>query len=240
MNLFYSETEIVARVEGLTVARLRAFVAAECVAPAEREGRLVFREVDLARVRLLAELVRDFDLDPDAAGMVVSLVDQFTGSGARCASSARRSRPSQAMSATGSASDWRRIGWAPGAPEHYRRISAMGRLLSALVVALTAAAMVVMAQDHAMHEGGEGPATAGYAAANAAMHEAMAIEYSGDPHDFARAMIPHHQGAIDMAEVSLANGNDPDLRKLAEEIIAAQQSEIAFLKHWLAAHGGSQ
>ena len=117
----------------------------------------------------------------------------------------------------------------------------MGRLLSALVVALTAAAMVVMAQDHAMHEGGEGPATAGYAAANAAMHEAMAIEYSGDPDvDFARAMIPHHQGAIDMAEVLLANGNDPDLRKLAEEIIAAQQSEIAFLQQWLAAHGGSQ
>ncbi len=79
MNLFYSETEIVARVEGLTVARLRAFVAAECVAPAEREGRLVFREVDLARVQLLAELVRDFDLDPDAAGMVVSLVDQIHG-----------------------------------------------------------------------------------------------------------------------------------------------------------------
>jgi hypothetical protein len=101
----------------------------------------------------------------------------------------------------------------------------MGRLLSALVVGLTAAAMVVMAQDHALHDGGEGPATAGYAAANAAMHEAIAIEYSGDPYvDFARAMIPRHQGAIDMAEVVLANGNDPDLRKFAEEIIAAQQS----------------
>jgi uncharacterized protein (DUF305 family) len=43
-----------------------------------------------------------------------------------------------------------------------------------------------------------------------------------------------------MAEVVLATGNDPDLRKLAEEIIAAQQSEIAFLQQWLAAHGGSQ
>ena len=76
---FYSETEVVARVEGLTVARLRAFVAAECLAPAERDGRLAFAEADLARARLLAELVTDFDLDADAAGMVISLVDQIHG-----------------------------------------------------------------------------------------------------------------------------------------------------------------
>jgi chaperone modulatory protein CbpM len=76
---FYSETEVVARVEGLTVARLRAFVAAECLAPDERDGRLAFAEADLARARLLAELVTDFDLDADAAGMVISLVDQIHG-----------------------------------------------------------------------------------------------------------------------------------------------------------------
>ena len=75
----YSETEVVARIQGLTVARLRAFVAAECVAPAEREGRLAFAEADLARVRLLAELASDFDLDEEAAGLVVSLVDQIHG-----------------------------------------------------------------------------------------------------------------------------------------------------------------
>ena len=79
MSRFYSETEVIARVEGLTVARLRSFVAAECLAPAEREGRLAYAEVDLARVRLLAELVTDFDLDADAAGVVVSLVDQIHG-----------------------------------------------------------------------------------------------------------------------------------------------------------------
>jgi chaperone modulatory protein CbpM len=76
---FYSETEVVARVEGLTVTRLRAFVAAECLAPAEREGRLAFAEADLARARLLAELVDDFDLDAEAASMVISLVDQIHG-----------------------------------------------------------------------------------------------------------------------------------------------------------------
>lgn len=75
----YSETEVVARVRGLTVARLRAFVAADCVRPTETGGRLAFREADLARVQLLEELVEDFDLDEDAASMVVSLVDQIHG-----------------------------------------------------------------------------------------------------------------------------------------------------------------
>jgi chaperone modulatory protein CbpM len=77
--IWYSETEVVAQVQGLTVARLRAFVAAECLAPAEREGRLAFREGDLARVRLLAELAEDFELDPDGAALVLSLVDQIHG-----------------------------------------------------------------------------------------------------------------------------------------------------------------
>lgn len=79
MRRFYSETEVVASVEGLTVTRLRAFVAAECVAPEEQAGRLAFAEVDVARLRLLAELVSDFDLDAEAAGMVVSLVDRIHG-----------------------------------------------------------------------------------------------------------------------------------------------------------------
>jgi uncharacterized protein (DUF305 family) len=109
--------------------------------------------------------------------------------------------------------------------------------MSALAVATAAAAAVVMAQDHA-HQTGASAATAAYAAANATMHEAMAIEYSGDADvDFARAMIPHHQGAIAMAEVELAHGKDPALRRMAEEIIAAQRAEIAVLEAWLAAHG---
>ena len=79
MMRVYSETEVVARVHGLTVARLRAFVAAECVVPAEQDGRLAYREADLARLQLLAELAEDFDLDPEAAAVVVSLVDQIHG-----------------------------------------------------------------------------------------------------------------------------------------------------------------
>ncbi len=78
-RMTYTETEIVARVHGLTVTRLRAFVAADCVRPTEAEGRLAFAEADLARVRLLEDLADGFELDPDAAAMVVSLVDQIHG-----------------------------------------------------------------------------------------------------------------------------------------------------------------
>ena len=66
------------------------------------------------------------------------------------------------------------------------------------------------------------------------MHKDMTIKYSGNADaDFARGMIPHHQGAIDMAKVVLAHGKDPEIRKLAEEIIKAQETEIAWMKEWL-------
>ena len=75
----YSETEVVARVEGLTVTRLRAIVAADCVRPSEAEGRVVYDEADLARLRLATELARDFELDADASALVLGLVDQIHG-----------------------------------------------------------------------------------------------------------------------------------------------------------------
>jgi uncharacterized protein (DUF305 family) len=86
--------------------------------------------------------------------------------------------------------------------------------------------------------GAENPSTAGYKAAMDKMHaDMMAIESTGNPDvDFVRGMIPHHQGAIDMAKVELANGNDPEIRKLAEGVIAAQEAEIKEMQAWLAAH----
>jgi len=64
----------------------------------------------------------------------------------------------------------------------------------------------------------------------------MAAPMTGDPdHDFCAMMIPHHQGAIDMAKAILLNGNDPIVRRLAQEIIVTQQQEIEVMRLRLAA-----
>jgi uncharacterized protein (DUF305 family) len=71
------------------------------------------------------------------------------------------------------------------------------------------------------------------------LHESMAVmsrdmrqaPMTGDPdHDFASMMIPHHQGAIDMAKIEVLYGKDPVLRRLAQEIIVTQGSEIALMR----------
>ncbi len=67
-----------------------------------------------------------------------------------------------------------------------------------------------------------------FAAANAKMHKDMAIAFTGNADvDFVKAMIPHHQGAIDMANVVVQFGTDPEVKALAQGVISAQQAEIA-------------
>jgi hypothetical protein len=56
----------------------------------------------------------------------------------------------------------------------------------------------------------------------------------GPDHDFAAMMIPHHQGAIDMAEAELRYGKDERLRRLAQGIIVEQNQEIAVMRQVLA------
>ncbi len=71
-------------------------------------------------------------------------------------------------------------------------------------------------------------------AANDKMHKDMDIAYTGDADiDFLRGMIAHHQGAIDMARVVITHGKDAKIRKLAQDIITAQDTEITMMKQWL-------
>jgi uncharacterized cupredoxin-like copper-binding protein len=68
-------------------------------------------------------------------------------------------------------------------------------------------------------------------AAMAKMMNDMAVKPSGDvDHDFVAMMIPHHQGAIDMAEAVLRYGHNEQLKRLAQEIIVTQQQEIAAMQ----------
>jgi hypothetical protein len=67
------------------------------------------------------------------------------------------------------------------------------------------------------------------------MHMAMgAVAQSGNTDvDFVRLMLPHHQAAIDMAKTQLLYGKDPQIRRLAQEIITDQQLEIELMQRWL-------
>ena len=67
------------------------------------------------------------------------------------------------------------------------------------------------------------------------MHAPMmeGVQASDPDVAFVRGMIPHHQAAIDMAKVVLQYGKDPQTRKLAEDVVKAQQREITEMQDWL-------
>jgi uncharacterized protein (DUF305 family) len=115
---------------------------------------------------------------------------------------------------------------------------------------LTLAALPAAAQQHDMSDmpgmhhapaagaGAQAPASREFQAEMERMHAGMAVPYTGDAdRDFVAGMVPHHQGAIEMARTELRYGHDPVLRKLAQQIILAQDREIALMRRWQATAG---
>ena len=81
---------------------------------------------------------------------------------------------------------------------------------------------------------GDAASSKAYKEAHAKMMHDMHQTFTGNADvDFMTGMIPHHQGAIDMAKVLLKYGKDAETRKLAEQIIADQEREIALMQAWL-------
>ena len=81
------------------------------------------------------------------------------------------------------------------------------------------------------------PATAAYKQAMSKMMMAMNQPLTGNPDiDFVQGMLPHHEGAVDMAEVELSYGRDPVMRQLARQIIASQTREQGLMRQWLSRH----
>jgi len=113
--------------------------------------------------------------------------------------------------------------------------------IAALVIALAAATQTV-GQGHQHPPGGGADAASAWAGGDAfarALYAGMARMHddmvrappTGDAdRDFLIMMIPHHEGAVEMARLLLIHGKDPLVRRLAEEIIAGQQAEIEAMK----------
>jgi uncharacterized protein (DUF305 family) len=130
-----------------------------------------------------------------------------------------------------------------------------------LVTGLTGAALAQSAHSHSDHmakpgagsdmqadmqkmmadtmpKPGDAPSTKDFKQADMAMMHNMHVAYTGNPDvDFRTHMIPHHQGAIDMAKVALKHAKDPATKQMAQKIIDDQEKEIAEMQDWLKNNG---
>jgi uncharacterized protein (DUF305 family) len=87
------------------------------------------------------------------------------------------------------------------------------------------------APSHKPNPGGDAPFVSRSNAAMDKMMTDMAVKPTGDvDHDFVAMMVPHHQGAIDMAQAELQYGQNPQLKTIAQEIIVDQMQEIALMR----------
>ncbi len=120
--------------------------------------------------------------------------------------------------------------------------------LVAILAVVVLPAIAIAQSGHSGHSGHsnpvpaaaqtDSPATKSFREANAKMHRDMEIRFSGDVDaDFVRSMIPHHQGAIDMAKVALQHGQDDQTKRWATDVIREQEREIAEMQAWLKKRG---
>ena len=109
-------------------------------------------------------------------------------------------------------------------------------LLIFLALSLAATCTALQSNSHShVKKGGSEPAWREYTSGMDKMHATMSsVNPSGNADlDFTRLMLPHHQAAIDMAKTELLYGKDPQLRRLAQEIVTDQQSEIELMNVWM-------
>ena len=109
----------------------------------------------------------------------------------------------------------------------------------ALTVAACQAAPAPEATEETVtaEEADKSEAELAYEEANRKMHVGMAAIHPDPDIAFMQGMVPHHQGAVDMAEIVLKYGKDPEARALAETIIESQTKEIAQMNAWLENRG---
>lgn len=114
--------------------------------------------------------------------------------------------------------------------------AATGFLAGSSALAADMSNRPAMGIDMSKPMGDQGASSKAFAEANGKMHKGLMLQFSGDTDaDFVRWMIPHHQGAIDVAKVELEYGKDPDMLKMAKMILN-QENEIEAMNAWLKAH----
>ena len=127
------------------------------------------------------------------------------------------------------------MGVPAGAPRSARGLRST-TFFAGVLAAAVAASSAGAPHGGPVHEGASDPFAAEMHAAMVKMDTGMAIPPTGDPdRDFARMMIPHHQGAVDMALAELRFGRDERLRRLAQGIIVEQRQEIEVMQRILEA-----